>query len=72
MEWDKEEYMRNFWMLVGYAGAVVCVVGGIYLLAGSLGGESSILQVIARAMGVYFIGKGLFVASNTALLAKGG
>jgi hypothetical protein len=49
--------------------ALICIAAGIYLLStksitiGSDGGQSW-FAVIAHGMGIYFIGKGLFVGSS--------
>jgi len=50
--------------LVGWLGAAVCVVAGLYLLASNTVDGNSYLQVISHGMWIYFIGKGLFVASQ--------
>jgi len=56
--------------LIGLASAVICVFAGIYLLqynevSTSIGGGTSWFQIIGHGMGIYFIGKGLFVARST-------
>jgi len=61
--------------LIDFAAAAICVFAGIYLLqynaAGTttLGGAggTSWFQIIGHGMGIYFIGKGLFVARSTHL-----
>jgi hypothetical protein len=57
--------------LIGFAAAAICVFAGIYLLqynadtSGVGGGGTSWFQIIGHGMGIYFIGKGLFVARST-------
>ena len=52
--------------LVGLAAAAVCVYAGIYLLQYNAVSDpttgTSWFQIIGHGMGIYFIGKGLFVA----------
>jgi hypothetical protein len=55
--------------LIGFGAAAICVFAGIYLLqynadTGTAGGTSW-FQIIGHGMGIYFIGKGLFVARST-------
>jgi len=60
--------MNNLQVLLGWLGAVVCVAAGIYLLqynaVDQSGTGTSWFQIIGHGMGIYFIGKGLFVASQ--------
>jgi hypothetical protein len=56
--------MNSLQNLLGWLGALVCVVGGLYLLGSNTVDGNSYLQVISHGMGIYFIGKGLFVASQ--------
>lgn len=62
--------------LIGYLSAGICVFAGIYLLqynavdTSAFGGAgTSWFQIIGHGMGIYFIGKGLFVARTTHLEA---
>lgn len=55
---------------LGLVAAAVCVFAGIYLLqynevSTGLGGGTSWFQIIGHGMGIYFIGKGLFVAQSS-------
>ena len=46
----------------GIASGLVCIGAGIYLLQTSaVGAEGNWLETIAHGMGIYFIGKGIFV-----------
>ncbi|MES2360097.1 MAG: hypothetical protein V4529_17280 [Gemmatimonadota bacterium] len=62
-----------FGALLDYAAAIICVAAGVYLLqynaAVSVGGTSW-FQIIGHGMGIYFIGKGIFVARSTRLQAQ--
>jgi hypothetical protein len=42
-------------------GALICIGAGLYLLSAQTVADDSFLEVIAHGMGVYFIGKGLFI-----------
>ncbi len=60
--------------LVDIAAALLCIGAGVYLLqynadSSALGGGTSWFEIIGHGMGVYFIGKGLFVARSTHLAA---
>jgi hypothetical protein len=54
---------------LGLAAAATCVFAGIYLLQYNAVSDSttgtSWFQIIGHGMGIYFIGKGLFVARST-------
>jgi hypothetical protein len=61
--------------LTGFAAAAICVIAGVYLLqynaaTGGIGGGTNWFQIIGHGMGIYFIGKGLFVARSTYLEAE--
>jgi hypothetical protein len=60
--------------LFGFAGAAICVFAGIYLLQYNATTDASTgtswFQIIGHGMGIYFIGKGLFVARSTYLEAE--
>lgn len=46
----------------GIVSGLICVAAGIYLLQTSaVGDEGNWLETIAHGMGIYFIGKGVFV-----------
>lgn len=48
----------------GIVGAIVCACAGVYLLLWqSAGDESNWFEVVTRGLGIYFIGKGLFIWS---------
>lgn len=49
---------------------LTCLAAGIYLLQTQAVGESSYLEAIAHGMGIYFIGKGLFVWGSLGLQEK--
>jgi hypothetical protein len=47
------------------ASAAICIIAGIYLLqTQAAGDEGNWLETIAHGMGIYFIGKGLFVGAS--------
>lgn len=50
--------------LLDIASTLLCIGAGIYLLQTNSVGESSWFEVIGHGMGVYFIGKGLFIARS--------
>jgi hypothetical protein len=58
--------------VVDYAATLICIAAGLYLLSyngtstSALGGTSW-FQIIAHGIGIYFIGKGLFIARSTHL-----
>lgn len=62
--------------VIDVASTVICVLAGIYLLQygwsdttsidGTSGGTSW-FEIIGHGMGIYFIGKGLFIARSTHL-----
>jgi hypothetical protein len=63
--------------LTGFAAAAICVIAGAYLLqygwsdtVGDTSGGTSWFEIIGHGMGIYFIGKGLFVARSTYLEAE--
>ena len=56
--------MNSLEHFLGWIGAAVCVIAGLYLLNSTTVDGNSYLQVISHGMGIYFIGKGLFVASQ--------
>lgn len=54
--------MRGFTQFAGAVAGLVCVAAGVYLLQTSaIGDEGNWLETIAHGMGIYFIGKGIFV-----------
>ena len=60
--------------LTGFAAGAICAIAGIYLLqynadTSGVGGGTSWFQIIGHGMGIYFIGKGIFVARSTYLEA---
>ena len=49
---------------LAFIGSLACMLGGIYLLSFKGAGEQTTwFEVIARGIGVYFIGKGLLVGA---------
>jgi hypothetical protein len=56
--------------LLTIASALVCIGAGLYLLqynatgSGDAAGGTSWFQIIGHGMGIYFIGKGLFVGRS--------
>jgi hypothetical protein len=56
----------TFWDVIA---GLICIGAGIYLLQ-TQASESSILEVLMHGIGVYFIGKGLFVIRAGMLAAK--
>lgn len=44
---------------------ILCVAGGVYLLLSKTAAADSYLQVIAHGLGLYMVGKGLFIARST-------
>lgn len=48
--------------LIDFAGPVLAILAGIYLLQWeSAGAEANWFETFARGVGIYFIGKGLFM-----------
>jgi hypothetical protein len=60
--------MTNLQIVLGWLGALVCVGAGVYLLqwqsASDTAEQVSWFTTIGHGIGIYFIGKGLFVASQ--------
>lgn len=60
--------------VTGFVAGAICVIAGIYLLQYNAVGDSTVgtswFQIIGHGMGIYFIGKGLFVARSTYLEAQ--
>lgn len=50
--------------ILDIASVLLCIGAGVYLLQTNSVGESSWFEVIGHGMGVYFIGKGLFIARS--------
>ena len=50
-----------FWVLLTAVVGLFCVGAGVYLLGSQTVGPNSYLELLAHGMGLYFIGKGLFV-----------
>lgn len=50
-----------FRSLLSAVSGLFCVAGGLYLLTSQAVGQDSYIELIAHGMGLYFIGKGLFV-----------
>lgn len=63
--------MIRFSRFAAVAAGLTCVAAGVYLLqTQSLGEESSWLETIAHGMGIYFIGKGVFVWVSVLMQAE--
>jgi hypothetical protein len=45
----------------GVGAGLICIAAGVYLLQTQAADENSLLEVIMHGMGIYFIGKGIFV-----------
>jgi hypothetical protein len=61
--------------IVDIASCLICIGAGVYLLQynAATGGDvagTSWFQIIGHGMGIYFIGKGLFIARSTHLEAE--
>jgi hypothetical protein len=50
--------------VVGVIGGIVCIIAGLYLLGSQTQDASSYLQTIAHGIGIYFVGKGLYVLQS--------
>jgi len=50
--------------------ALVCIAAGVYLLTSQTQAEGSFLEVLAHGIGIYFIGKGLYVGSALRMQAR--
>jgi hypothetical protein len=68
--------LPNLSKLTAAASSLICVVAGLYLLSAQAVASNSFLELLAHGIGIYFIGKGLFVgpslwkqAEQTELLA---
>ena len=55
---------------VDAAATVICIAAGVYLLSIQTVAENSVFESISHGIGIYFIGKGLFVGRNTHLAAE--
>lgn len=49
---------------------LLCVGAGVYLVTSKTAASDSYLQVIAHGIGIYMIGKGLFIARSLHLQAE--
>jgi hypothetical protein len=49
--------------LAGIASAAFCVGAGVYMLSIHAAAPNSILESIAHGIGLYFIGKGIFIGA---------
>lgn len=61
--------------VIGWLSAAFCIGAGVYLLqyngaTTGLAGGTSWFQIIGHGMGIYFIGKGLYVGRSTWLQAE--
>ncbi len=48
----------------GVIGGLISTIGGIYLLLTKAAGENSLIEVIAHGIGIYCLGRGLFMISS--------
>lgn len=55
------EGMGKFADVLGFIGGLLCVVAGLYLFSSQTADSNSYLQTIAHGIGLYFMGKGLYV-----------
>jgi len=55
---------------IDIASALICIGAGLYLLQYNSPAQTTWFQIIAHGMGIYFIGKGLFIARSTHLQAR--
>lgn len=53
--------------LLDITAALVCIAGGIYLLSIQSVAGNTVIEAIGHGIGVYCIGKGLFIARSTHL-----
>lgn len=62
--------MSNLWggssRILGFIGGAVAIFGGVKLLALKAAGENSMIEAIAHGLGIYCIGKGLFMIAAVA------
>jgi len=49
---------------LGLIGGVICIIAGGYLFLSQTQNENSYLMTIAHGMGMYFVGKGLFILQS--------
>jgi hypothetical protein len=57
--------------VVDVLATLLCIGAGVYLLQyNSSGDQTSWFEIIGHGMGIYFIGKGLFIARATHLQAR--
>lgn len=56
--------------LLSVISSLTCMGAGIYLLQWDAEGEPTWFEVIGRGMGIYFVGKGLFVARSLYLAER--
>ncbi len=51
----------KFTDILGFIGGALCVVAGLYLFSAQTQDPDSFIQTIAHGMGIYFVGKGLYI-----------
>jgi hypothetical protein len=56
--------------LLDILATLACIAAGVYLLSIQSVAGNTVLEAIAHGIGIYFIGKGLFVARSTHLQAE--
>jgi uncharacterized membrane protein len=50
--------------ILGVIGGIICLAAGFYLLSSHTQDSNSYLQTIAHGIGIYFLGKGLYVIQS--------
>ena len=60
----------SFARLLGILGGLVCMAGGGYLLMIKAAQENSILESIAHGIGIYCIGKGMYVLMSSEFMSR--
>ena len=50
--------------VAGIIGGILCLVAGVYLFTSRTQDANSYLMTIAHGIGIYFVGKGLFVIQS--------
>jgi hypothetical protein len=61
---DGHEWLIRIWENLP---GLICIGAGVYLLVSRTVDPDSYLQTIAHGIGIYFIGKGLFILSTSQL-----
>jgi hypothetical protein len=56
--------------LIGVIGGLVCMAGGAYLVTLQAVAENNLFAAIAHGIGIYCIGKGMYVMTSSEFLSR--